>query len=264
MVLRMATVLLCLAALAGCTASAAPTTDRTITMPSADGERTALVHRPGTAGPGAPLVIVLHGAGGSGAEAEADLGWNAVADREGFVVAYPDGLNGTWNGGACCGTARTRGVDDVGFLRELTSRLTMEDGLDPHRVYAVGFSNGGILAYAWACTRPGDLAGVGPVAGAVLVGCPAPAPLTVVAVHGTADDRVPFAGGPGAGGAQYPTVDGSLAPFLAADGCAAQPEEAGETSTWTCKEDTVVRQVIDGGGHAWPAGTADFLWSHLR
>ena len=263
MVLRMATVLLCLAALTGCTASPAPT-NRTITMPTADGERTSLVHRPGTARAGAPLVIVLHGSGGSGAEAEADLGWNAVADREGFVVAYPDGLYGTWNGGACCGTARKHGVDDVGFLRALTTRLTTEDGIDQHRVYAVGFSNGGILAYAWACTRPGDLAGIGPVAGAVLVGCPAPAPLKVVAVHGAADDRVPFAGGPGAGGAQYPSVDGSLAPFLAADGCASPPEQAGGTSTWTCREDRVVREVIDGGGHVWPNGTADFLWSRLR
>jgi polyhydroxybutyrate depolymerase len=262
MVLRTVTAALaCLMVLAGC-AGAGPV-QRTVTIPSVDGDRTALVHRPGNAAAGAPLVIVLHGAGGTGAQAEADLGWDALADREGFVVAYPDGLDGTWNGGACCGAARTRGVDDIGFLESLTSRLAAEDGIDQQRVYAVGFSNGGILAYAWACTRPGELAGIGPVAGAVLVDCPSPGPLAVVAVHGTADDRVPFAGGPGAGGAQYPTVDGSLAPFLAADGCAGTPEVTGEIGTWTCRTATVVREVIEGGGHAWPAGTAEFLWSNL-
>jgi polyhydroxybutyrate depolymerase len=276
---RVALALACLAMLAGCASAPAAATTRTLTMPSPFGDRTALVHRPAGAREGAPLVIVLHGAGGSGAQVEADLGWDALADREGFVVAYPDGLDGTWNGGACCGSARMRGVDDIGFLDTLTSRLATEDRIDPQQVYAVGFSNGGILAYAWACTRPGRLAGIGPVAGAVLVDCPAPGPVTVVAVHGTADDRVPFAGGRGAGGAGYPTVDGSLAPFLAAGGCTAGPDVVAdppaEVGTWTCATRTVVRDVIVDGGHAWPgagpdAGRSDspedatgFLWAHL-
>ena len=263
MVVRAVSLLACLAVLAACS-PVAGATERMVRVPSADGDRTSLVHVPGSAGDGAPLVIVLHGSGGSGAEAESDFGWDALADEEGFVVAYPDGLNGTWNGGACCGTARRRGVDDIGFLEALTQRLATENRIDPHRVYAVGFSNGGILAYAWACSRPGDLAGIGPVAGAVLVPCTAPAPMKVVAVHGTADDRVPFAGGRAAGGAQYPGVDGSLAPFLAADGCSDPPAVDGEVSTWRCRTGGVVRHVIDGGGHAWPDGTAEFLWPHLN
>lgn len=278
---RIAVVLACLAALGACAPAPSPgAQDRTLTLRTPDGDRTAHVHHPGSTGPGAPLVIVLHGAGDSGAQVEADLGWDALADREDLVVAYPDGLSGTWNGGGCCGAAMARGVDDVGFLEALTGRLATDDGIDRQRVYAVGFSNGGILAYAWACTRPGELAGIGPVAGAVLVGCPAPGPLTVVAVHGSADDRVPFGGGPGAGDAQYPTVDGSLAPFLAADGCAAAPEltadAPAQVGSWACTGGrTVVRDVIDGGGHAWPgtgldAGRTDspldatgFLWARL-
>lgn len=256
MILRTAT-LLCLVALVGC-ASSPGAAERTVTIPSADGDRSALVHRPATAADGAPLVIVLHGASRSGASAKAEFGWDALADREGFVVAYPDGIEATWNAGGCCGAARDRGVDDVGFLGALTRRLADEDGIDPRRVYAVGFSNGAMLAYAWACARSDELAGIGPVAGALLVDCPAPSPLPVVAVHGTADDRVPFAGEP-----RIPSVDESLAPFLAAAGCAAAPEVTGEVGTWTCRTGTVVRQVIEGGGHTWPDGTAEFLWSHL-
>ncbi|GAA5112646.1 CE1 family esterase [Pseudonocardia adelaidensis] len=274
--------LACLLALVACAPAqgGADTADRTVVVSTAAGDRTAHVHHPQGAPAGAPLVVVLHGAGGSGAQVEADLGWDGLADREGFVVAYPDGLDGTWNGGGCCGRARTRGVDDVGYLAALSGRIAEEDGTDPRRVYAVGFSNGAILAYAWACSRPGDLAGIGPVAGAVLVPCAAPGPVAVVAVHGTEDDRVPFGGGAGAGGAQYPTVAGSLAPFLAGDGCSPAPALADDppaaVGTWTCSSGRpVVRDVIDGGGHAWPgagpdAGTTDtpldatgFLWSRL-
>lgn len=284
MLTRSLAALACLLVLAGCAPAAAQggsaTTDRTVVLSTADGDRTAHVHHPAGAPAGAPLVVVLHGAGGSGSQVEADLGWDGLADRQGFVVAYPDGLDGTWNGGGCCGRARTRGVDDVGYLAALADRLTAEDGTDRRRVYAVGFSNGAILAYAWACSRPGDLAGIGPVAGAVLVPCAAPGPVAVVAVHGTEDDRVPFQGGAGAGGAQYPTVDGSLAPFLAGDGCSAAPALAADppaaVATWTCSSGhPVVRDVIAGGGHAWPgagpeAGSTTtpldatgFLWAHL-
>jgi polyhydroxybutyrate depolymerase len=117
------------------------------------------------------------------------------------------------------------------------------------------------------------------VAGAVLVPCPAPAPLTVVAVHGSADDRVPFGGGAGAGGAQYPTVDGSLTPFLSADECSPNPTltdaSPATVGTWTCASSHVVRDIVDGGGHAWPGAGPDagttatpldatgFLWARL-
>jgi polyhydroxybutyrate depolymerase len=266
-------VLACLLALAGCSATSA--TDRTVVLPTADGDRIAHVHHPDDAPAGAPIVIVLHGAGGSGTQVEGDLGWDGLADRQGFVVAYPDGLDGTWNGGGCCGQARARGVDDVGFLAGLADRIAAEDGTDPRRVYAVGFSNGAMLAYAWACSRPGDLAGIGAVAGAMLVPCPAPAPLTVVAVHGSADDRVPFDGG-----ARFPAVDGSLAPFLSANGCSPTPtltdDPPAAVGTWTCTSGhRVVRDVIADGGHAWPgagpdAGATDapldatgFLWARL-
>ena len=264
--------------LAGCSAAAggAPAVgDRSVTLSTRDGERTALVHHPAAARPGAPLVVVLHGAGGSAADVRAHLGWDGLADRAGFVVAYPDGLDRTWNAGACCGGARDRGVDDVGFLDALVGAVP-----DTGPVYAVGFSNGAMMAYAWACARPGALSGVGAVGGARTVDCPAPAPLTVVAVHGTADERVPIGGGRGPSGVVFPSLDASLAPFRTAAACpAGVPVDTAPTRVddRACAAGHhVVSAVLTGVPHVWPGVGADpgsgdgpldatgFLWAHLR
>ncbi|MGI5132644.1 alpha/beta hydrolase family esterase [Pseudonocardia sp. CA-107938] len=256
----LATLLLLL--LAGCGAPPAGS-DRTLTTNTADGDRTALVHRPATARPGAPLVVVMHGARGTGATARSRFGWDALADEEGFVVAYPDGLDRTWNAGTCCGTSAARGVDDVGYLHGLVARLAAEEGIDLHRVIAAGFSNGAMMAYAWACARPGDLAGIGPVAGQLLVPCAQPGPLPVVAVHGLADDRVRVTDPPPG----QPTAQQSIAPFRA--GCAEPPavdrDAPATITTWTCPGGrTVTLDLIDGFGHAWPDDAAEFLWARLR
>ena len=265
--------------ISGCASAvvAPPAGPRTATLRTADGDRTAIVHRGSSAAARAPLVVVLHGAGGAGIDMGTNLGWDALADREGLVVAYPDGLDRTWNAGACCGPARDRNVDDVGFLDALVALLRRDDGVGD--VYAVGFSNGAMMSYAWACARPGALAGIGPVAGALTVDCPAPAPLTVVAVHGNRDDRVPIEGGRGPSGVLFPSLDASLTPFRTAAGCpAAAPTVEGpaRVDARACAGHAVVSDVVDGLTHVWPgagrqAGRTDgpldatgFLWAHLR
>ena len=275
--------LVALTCLAGCAPApaapvpAGPSRTRTVAV-HADGDRTAIVHRSASAAAGAPLVVVLHGARGTAADMHANLGWDALADREGLVVAYPDGLDRTWNAGGCCGPARDRGVDDVGFLDSLVATLRRDDAVGP--VYAVGFSNGAMMSYAWACVRPGTLAGIGPVAGALTVDCPAPAPLTVVAVHGTRDERVPIGGGRGPSGVDFPSLDASLTPFRTAAACPATgavvdtaPARVDERA---CDGRAVVSDVVDGLPHVWPgagpdAGRTDgpldatgFLWAHLH
>jgi polyhydroxybutyrate depolymerase len=266
--------------IAGCTPDVVepPAGPRTVTLRTADGDRTAIVHRGSSAAAGAPLVVVLHGAGGAGIDMGTNLGWDALADRDGLVVAYPDGLDRTWNAGACCGPARDRKVDDAAFLDALVALLRRDDGVGD--VYAVGFSNGAMMSYAWACARPGALAGIGPVAGALTVDCPAPAPLTVVAVHGTRDERVPIDGGRGPSGVSFRSLEESLAPFRATAGCPASSAPAvdgpARVDSRACGEHAVVSDVVEGLTHVWPgagrqAGRTDgpldatgFLWAHLR
>lgn len=265
------------AVLAGCAHAPAPgpapaPAARSTVTPTAQGPRTALVHVPAGVGPGAPLVVVLHGLGGSGAAALGSLGWAALADREGFVVAHPDGLDGSWNAGRCCGTSWDRGVDDVAYLDALVAQIAAEHGTDPRRVHAVGFSNGAMMSYAWACARPGRLAGIGPVGGALVADCPGPGPVTVVALHGEADRSVPLGGGRGprsATGHDYPGLDESLAPFVAAGVCG-PPRVEGAAPGFAdrlCREGHhVVRGVLAGGGHEWPRrpDATALLWRHLE
>lgn len=117
----------------------------------------------GLTGP-APLVVVLHGGYGSGAQAETAYHWDDRATAGGFVVAFPDGLHRSWNaGGGCCGQAGRDGVDDVAFLTALVAEVGRRASVDPRRVYATGMSNGGIMTYRLACET--DLfAAVAPVA----------------------------------------------------------------------------------------------------
>lgn len=235
--------------------------ERTIKIDSPDGERTAIVYHPTTARPGAPLVVVLHGANGTAADVKSWLGWDELAERDGFVVAYAEAMDKRWNAGFCCRRSDMPDVDDVGFLHELRAQLIAEDDVDPKTVFAVGASNGGMLAYAWACSELGDVLGIGVVSAALTTPCPSPPAISVVAVHGKDDEVVPVNGGLSEGGPgnnlSYPSVDQSLAPFLASASCPPQPtvSDAGGASValWKCPHGRViVRDIVSGKGHGWP------------
>jgi polyhydroxybutyrate depolymerase len=172
----------------------------------------------------ATLVMVLHGGFGSGIQAEQDYGWDTEADHSGFLVVYPDGLDRAWNvdGGGCCGQPAKNGVDDVAFLRAVVEDVERALAVDPKRVFVTGISNGGIMACRLACDTT-LFAAIGPDSATMLGACPKPAPTRVIHIHGTADTRIPYQGGPGNGSA---TIDGPPVPEVAAASAAA--------STATC------------------------------
>lgn len=273
--------------------------DRTVSQATRTGQRTALVHHPDAVEAGAPLVVVLHGEAGSAAQAKADYGWDALADRDGFVVAYPDAVNHAWNAGPTCCYPNSAGVNDVGYLNELVSQLSKDDYIDRARVYAVGFSTGAAMVYSWECAQPQQLAGIGPVAGALQIGCPILPPITVAAVHGAADGVVPVGGGPGPrgsvafGGLANPPLEQTLATFRGIDKCPDQPTTTTgppvAQRSWSCTAGrTVSVAIVDGAGHQWPGAASpggnggaqtlgsgadqpsqalnatDWLWQHLR
>lgn len=115
-----------------------------------------------------PLVLVLHGSLADGAMARATTfySFDVVAAREGFVVAYPDGIEQHWNDcrASASYAANRRNIDDVGFLRALVTTLVERHGIDPDRVYVSGFSNGGHMAYRLAMEAPELIAAAAPVA----------------------------------------------------------------------------------------------------
>ncbi len=222
--------------------------------------RTYRAVHPTAAPAGAPLVVVLHGGFGTGQGAQEAYGWDEVAAAHGLVIAYPDGVGRSWNGGRCCGPAEQRGVDDVAFLTAVIRDAERRDGVDPQRIYVTGMSNGAIMAYRLACEGPLPLAAIGPVAGDLEVACRNPvAPVSLIAIHGTADQNVPFAGGIGAKAVvrvDHASVAASLGRWRAIDRCGA-PRSVQEgpltTEITNCEAGTDVMLVaVEGAGHQWP------------
>ena len=225
--------------------------------------RTARVHVPASYDPArpTPLVLDLHGYSMSGLTQAELTRLPAKADAAGFVVVHPDGTGAPlgWNAGACCGTAASTGVDDVGFVDALLAELDARLCVDPRRIYATGFSNGGFLAHRLACERADVFAAIAPVSGVIGVATCAPSrPVPVLHVHGTADTVVPFAGSPGLG---FPSVDATITGWIARDQCAAPAVETFAQGDARCVSyrgcaggAEVALCTITGGGHTWPSG----------
>ena len=256
--------LVLVSALAGCRSAASPVPASAPVGKSAQSlqvgglTRTFHLYRPQKLPAQAPLVVMLHGGFGSGTQAEESYGWDQEADREGFAVVYPDGLNRAWNtGGGCCGTPAKQNTDDVGFIKAVVAAVQGEVPIDPARIYATGISNGGIMAYRLACDT--DLfAAIGPDSATLLGTCPTPKPVSVLHIHGTADTRIPYDGGEGEGYAHIdgPAVQTVVATWRTVDGCG-QPSvsTAGKvtTSTALCSGGRTVELIsIAGAGHQWP------------
>ncbi|WP_457630002.1 alpha/beta hydrolase family esterase [Oceanithermus sp.] len=156
-----------------------------------------------------PLVFSLHGGGVS---LEDQLGargfkspfklWMELADREGFIVVYPEGLPGaygtpSWND--CRADANINsGADDVGFLLAVLERVAAGQPVDRNRVYASGISNGGFMALRLAVEAPGSFAAVAAICAAMPAASECAPPRRAVPVlfmNGTADPNMPYRGG---------------------------------------------------------------------
>jgi polyhydroxybutyrate depolymerase len=247
---------------------------------SVDGrDRTYLLHLPPAydGKHSLPLVIVLHGGGGNAPGAVKMTGFSQKADKEGFVVVYPNGSGRlktrllTWNSGNCCGYALDSNVDDVGFIRALIDELVKMRSIDPKRVYATGMSNGGMMTYRLGCELSDKLAAIAPVAGALNVeNCAPTNPVSVIIFHGTADEHVLYTGGePIRKADSHRRVDKpvsyAVSFWVKHDGCTPTPQrsETGNIRTEIYRGGKdgaeVALYTVNGGGHAWPGGEADLL-----
>jgi len=227
----------------------------------------------------APLVLVLHGAFSTPKEIEEQSGLSELADREGFLAAYPSAAYGVfgyfkhWNAGHCCGKAAGDGVDDVGFLIDVIKDISDRFELDQAGIYMVGFSNGGMLTYRFAAEHTDLLAAAAPLAAALggkassdspLWVTPDPAgPLPMIIFHARDDPAVPYEGGvsPGKGGErEYLSVDEAVDFWVRNNGCRAEPaverlhDGTVTRKTWPDShgENDVVLYTIENWGHRWP------------
>jgi polyhydroxybutyrate depolymerase len=218
-----------------------------------DGSRRRFVVWIPEASPGpAPLVLVFHGFAGDPEGVEALSTFHELGDREGLVVAYPEGSGrpARWKV-----DARLQGDGDVVFVRELIALLGTVTPIDSHRVYAAGMSNGGGMAGRLACDAADVIAAVGSVAGAHNESaCDPGRPIPVVEVHGSADRIVPFEGWPG----WLPAADEWTERWADRNECAEPETEAVasdvERTTWSaCRDGAEVRLYrIEDGRHGWP------------
>lgn len=217
------------------------------------------------------LVVALHGGLATMSKMEDMSGFNRLSDEHGFLVAYPNGFLTTWNAGDCCGAAKIGDVDDVGFLTKLIDRLTGAGLADPHRVYVTGFSNGAGMAYRMACEKPGKVAAIGVVEGALVTECDPGEPVSAMIVHGTADRSVPFDGGGNRDfndRRPFPPVSEAVDFWRRVAGLPEPHERVRAPTDDTRCESTgeggggvaVAFCRIDGGGHVWPDGVGAMLW----
>jgi len=226
-----------------------------------------------------PLVVVLHGAFSTAREIERQSGFSALADLHKFLVAYPNaaygilGLLQHWNAGHCCGKAASDNLDDVGFLDAVIEDVQAQFCLDRDRIYMIGFSNGGMMAFRYAAERSGRIAAAGAIAASI--GGKAsegdsiwiiPEPEHVVPIiyfHGKNDLHVPYAGGrsPKKGGErEYVSVARSIEFWVIRNRCLKPKRTTMECSgmvrkdSWVDKQDRndVVLYSIQDWGHKWP------------
>jgi polyhydroxybutyrate depolymerase len=254
--------------------------------------RAFALHQPGRSDPGPrPLVIVLHGGGGSAGRMAALTRFDRLADTAGFLVAYPEAVNRHWNDGRNVRRFRAQReqVDDVGFISALIDRLVRDEQADPKRVYVTGISNGGMMCHRLGLELSGRVAAIAPVA----AGLPEPLaeawaglrpqsglsddsvspgrPVSVLAINGTLDPVVPYlGGGVGLGRKRGRVLSAPAAArfWARANGCSAGPapellpdrEPSGgmrvRLERWTGgREGAEVRlYTVEGGGHTWPSG----------
>ena len=191
---------------------------------SGDDERTYFLHIPENVSANAPLVFALHGHSGSAPSMAAFSGMSEIADSEGFVVCYPQGLPDFGNITHWNANLGISNVNDIQFLTELALYLQTSLDLSSDCTYSCGYSNGGYMSYSLACAMPDVFKAIGSVGGTMSgeawETCEAQA-VPVVHIHGTADGVVPYGSTLGSNdpwdGA--PDVETVVAHWANANGC---------------------------------------------
>ena len=218
-----------------------------------------------------PLLIFLHGLGGSGTQLFRFLDLERFGRQQRVIVIAPDGTRDRsgrpfWNAGPACCNIDGVAVDDVARLGALIDQWRARPDVDPRRVYVAGFSNGGFMAHRLACAIGERLAAVASISGAGPEpdeDCPGAATaIGVLEVHGDNDGVVSDRGGrvfdePTL--SPYPSARAAMAGWARRMGCRAHPDETATALHGTarfrgCARGGVELWTIHGGDHRLPSG----------
>ncbi len=228
-----------------------------------------------------PLVFVLHGGGGKakGMIRLTRARFNQLANRDGFIVVYPNGYKKSWNDGArdTLGVARKLNIDDVKFFSDMIGDLEQKLPVNQSKIFACGISNGGFMVQRLAFELPNKIKGIGIVAANLSVvqsQKPNPKlPVPVMFINGTSDPLVPFKGGfvtvLNNQRGEVLSVEQSIERWLEINECEGEPNVyiypnkdkkdacSAVRKTWINpenKKQKVVAITVDNGGHTWPGG----------
>jgi polyhydroxybutyrate depolymerase len=266
----------------GTTADATLVTDPAIAAGASN--RSYRVHIPSSYLPGNayPVVLVFHGYGGSAADMERVTGFSALADTDQFIAVYPQGLTDTYGVPFWASNGPIDlGIDEVRFTSNLLDALEANFCIDPTRIEATGFSNGGAMAGLLACQFSDRIAAFAPVSGnfyAPQGGCNPDRPIPILEIHGTADQTVSYYGVPESVDPRMPlpSIPMWLRAWAARDSCADEPTTSATDAGVTTMEwggcaanGTVIHYRIEGGGHNWPPNlqgrsVAAMLWDFFQ
>lgn len=238
------------------------------------------VHVPPTYNPAqkTALVIAFHGGGGDMDYMARNeyYGLLSKADQEGDIIVFPNGYSrfpsgklATWNAGDCCGDARDKQIDDVGFVKEIVGNLNRQMNIDNNRIFAIGMSNGGMMAYRLACELPEIFAAVVSVAGTDNTkSCHPSRTVSILHIHAQNDTHVLFGGGAGPGSfrdeskvTDFVSVPQTIKNWTTHNQCQGIPERILNVKGAYCdlynncnQQSRVQLCVTEAGGHSWPGG----------
>ena len=145
-----------------------------------------------------PILFNFHGFGGSANQFISRADMRAEAELNSFILVYPQGscLDGVphWNPCPIDGDNKSS-ADDLGFFEAMVNEISSEYTVDMERIYAAGFSNGGMMAFGLANYKSDLIAAVASVSGSMLDCLETPShPMPVLHLHGTSDGVLPYNG----------------------------------------------------------------------
>jgi polyhydroxybutyrate depolymerase len=239
--------------------------------------RTYYLHAPSAYQPGqsVPLLLAFHSRSTDGKEILRTSQFVAWADEMNFIVAAVNGAvydgASSWNAGNCCTNATTYQENDLLLTSTIIDFIESTYAVDRTRVWAVGHSNGGMMAYRLACDLSDKITAIAVVTGAQMdPTCNPTKPVSAIHLHGNLDPTVPFYGG---GKFETPSIYSSISEFAKVNDCNISPNEyinpIKEKYQWICKNGFEALLVnYQEESHGWGAGYTEailsFLFAHPR